>query len=457
VIDRAPLPSNAPGPRRGRRSTIVLGAAVAACLAVTACSASNNSTSSSGLSGARGTATQDESTGPALPGWDCGSACTWNGDQADAAVLEAAVTGRSKAIRPASGGQGKGADYAARPLSVDDNEAFGTYLEYRRGFERQGLPFVALPVEGRHLITVVDRTGRAVRGARIDVTDASGAIVARLTTMGDGRAVFNPPATGGAASSAYTATVTKGLVATVATLTAGPAADRVTLDVGPSLAAPALLKLDVMFVIDTSGSMRDELAALQRSAADLAARVTASPLHPELRMGLTVYRDRGDLYASRTFALTADLASFGEALRTVQASGGGDTHEDVQAALHDALLRPGWGDDDTVKVLFLVGDAPPHLDYADQATATYADSGQTAARLGVKVFPIGAVGLDPQGEYIFRQLAQMTAARYVALAPGSAPAPLGATTSIDDGAYGSLPLDEVVGRLLDDELGRVAS
>ena len=50
-----------------------------------------------------------------------------------------------------------------------------------------------------------------------------------------------------------------------------------------------------------------------------------------------------------------------------QAQGGGDTPESVNQALHEAVTRLDWTrSQDVYKVVFLVGDAPPHMDYAQE-------------------------------------------------------------------------------------------
>ena len=48
------------------------------------------------------------------------------------------------------------------------------------------------------------------------------------------------------------------------------------------------------------------------------------------------------------------------------ADGGGDGPEAVNEALEAAVQRMSWSQDpSTYKVVFLVGDAPPHMDYQD--------------------------------------------------------------------------------------------
>jgi len=85
---------------------------------------------------------------------------------------------------------------------------------------------------------------------------------------------------------------------------------------------------------------------------------------PEIRVGLVAFRDRGDQYVTRVVDLSADLDSVYATLMEFQADGGGDTPESVNAALHDAVHDMSWSDaQQAYRVIFLVGDAPPHMDY----------------------------------------------------------------------------------------------
>jgi hypothetical protein len=87
---------------------------------------------------------------------------------------------------------------------------------------------------------------------------------------------------------------------------------------------------------------------------------------PEIKMGLVAYRDRGDKYITQNVALSEDLDSMYSKLMDFKAQGGGDSPESVNAALYDAVHKMSWSqDDNTYKVVFLVGDAPAHMDYQD--------------------------------------------------------------------------------------------
>jgi hypothetical protein len=81
-------------------------------------------------------------------------------------------------------------------------------------------------------------------------------------------------------------------------------------------------------------------------------------------MGLVAYRDRGDEFVTKVIDLSEDLDSMYATLMDFKAVGGGDGPESVNQALYDAVNKMSWSQDaGAYKVVFLVGDAPPHMDY----------------------------------------------------------------------------------------------
>src|SRR5438045_9097430 len=97
-----------------------------------------------------------------------------------------------------------------------------------------------------------------------------------------------------------------------------------------------------------------------------AKEMISSKTTPELKLGLIGYRDRGDEYVVKSFQLTDDIDSIYGHLRDFKAEGGGDEPESANEALAEAIEKMPWSQDRKVlKIIFLVGDAPPHMDYAD--------------------------------------------------------------------------------------------
>lgn len=124
--------------------------------------------------------------------------------------------------------------------------------------------------------------------------------------------------------------------------------------------------IDVVFVIDTTGSMSGLIQAAKEKIWSIATTMASANSAPEIRMGLVAYRDRGDEYVTKTVDLSSDLDSVYANLMDFKASGGGDSPESVNQALHEAITKMSWRQEkQAYKVVFLVGDAPPHMDYQD--------------------------------------------------------------------------------------------
>ena len=173
--------------------------------------------------------------------------------------------------------------------------------------------------------------------------------------------------------------------------------------------------LDVAFVLDTTGSMQDEIDRLRGTLDVIHFQLSHLDPSADVRFGLVEYKDRGDEFVTRPIPFTSDIEKFRAALAKLRAYGGGDEPEDVQAGLEQAMHALAWRDQ-AVKVAFLIGDAPPHLDYGEQYT--YLDAMQEAARRGIKIAAVGCSGLNLQGEVIWREIAQYTMAPYVFLSRG---------------------------------------
>ncbi len=125
-------------------------------------------------------------------------------------------------------------------------------------------------------------------------------------------------------------------------------------------------KVEAVFVLDTTGSMSGLIQAAKEKIWSIANTMAQADPAPEIRIGLVAYRDRGDAYVTKVVDLSTDLDSVYATLMDFHADGGGDGPESVNQALHDALNKVSWSQDQNAyKVIFLVGDAPAHMDYQD--------------------------------------------------------------------------------------------
>ncbi len=139
-------------------------------------------------------------------------------------------------------------------------------------------------------------------------------------------------------------------------------------------------RVDVVFVLDTTGSMGGLIQTAKEKIWSIATTLASAQPTPEIRIGLVAYRDRSDKYVTKVVDLSDDLDSVYATLMDFQADGGGDTPESVNQALYDAVHKMSWSQQDQAyRVIFLVGDAPPHMDYNEirypEIVASAADKG----------------------------------------------------------------------------------
>lgn len=176
-------------------------------------------------------------------------------------------------------------------------------------------------------------------------------------------------------------------------------------------ALPAAADLDVVFVLDTTGSMKGEIREVQERVRELAVSLGEARKDQEIRYGFVAYRDRGDAYVTLPFDLTSDVGAAESFLASLRAEGGGDGPESVVAGIADALRRMSWSRSDLVeRQIYLIGDAPPHLDYSDQPTPDELIAEARAAHIIINT--IGCRSLPPHGVEFFRRLAYATEGRY---------------------------------------------
>lgn len=175
-------------------------------------------------------------------------------------------------------------------------------------------------------------------------------------------------------------------------------------------------KIEVVFVLDTTGSMGGLIQAAKEKIWSIATTMASAQPAPEIKMGLVAYRDRGDAYVTRVVDLSSDLDSVYATLMDFKAQGGGDGPESVNQALHDAVHKISWSQDSQAyKVVFLVGDAPPHMDYPNDVK--YPETLKAALGKGLVVNSIQC-GQDISTHREWQQVAQLGNGRYFQVEQG---------------------------------------
>ena len=181
-------------------------------------------------------------------------------------------------------------------------------------------------------------------------------------------------------------------------------------------------KTQVMFILDTTGSMGDEIAYLQKDFTSIAEEVGGN----DVTFSVNFYKDKGDDYVTSCNDFTDDIKSVQKLLNKERASGGGDTPEAVAEILDETMNSSGW-ESDSNKIAFLIFDAPPHSDTEQVIMGAIAK----AAEQGIKLVPVVASNADRETELFGRAAAIMTGANYVFLT--------------DDSGVGGSHLEPIIG------------
>jgi hypothetical protein len=168
--------------------------------------------------------------------------------------------------------------------------------------------------------------------------------------------------------------------------------------------------LDLALVIDTTGSMQDEIDYLKAEVSDIAGRITADFPNVTQRWALVLYRDTGDEYVVRSFDFTSSLSTFQSRLAAQMAGGGGDYPEAPDQGLA-ALNTLSFNPDAVARLAFWIADAPHHVGREAAMVSNFL----TAQQLGIHIYPVAASGANDLVEYTMRTAAEVTGGRYLFL------------------------------------------
>jgi Mg-chelatase subunit ChlD len=172
--------------------------------------------------------------------------------------------------------------------------------------------------------------------------------------------------------------------------------------------------IEVCFVLDTTGSMGGLIEGAKQKVWSIANEILSTKPVPNLRIGLIGYRDRKDAYVTQVHDLSEDIDDVYAKLMKFQAQGGGDTPESVNQALHEAVTKIKWNDDRKVlKLIFLVGDAPPHMDYQDDVKYPAVCKQAAKKDLIVNTVQCGSMASTTP---IWKEIAKLAEGDYVAIA-----------------------------------------
>ncbi|MEQ1747281.1 MAG: carboxypeptidase regulatory-like domain-containing protein [Saprospiraceae bacterium] len=170
--------------------------------------------------------------------------------------------------------------------------------------------------------------------------------------------------------------------------------------------------VDIVWTVDATGSMGDELEYLKTELLDVIGRVRAANPGLDVRTGSVFYRDEGDDYVVKSSALNHDAAKTVDYIRKQSAGGGGDYPEAVHSALEETLRQP-WSREAVARICFLVLDASPHQ--RPEVLESLKNSIREAAKRGIRIVPLSASGIQKDTEFLMKFFGLATNGSYVFL------------------------------------------
>jgi von Willebrand factor type A domain len=201
-------------------------------------------------------------------------------------------------------------------------------------------------------------------------------------------------------------------------------------------------RVEVAFVLDTTGSMADLIEGAKRKIWSIATTIVETNPDADIAMALVAYRDRGDAYVVKTEPLSEDIQGLYGKLIKLEADGGGDTPESVNEALDKAVKNLQWSTSADVKrIVFLVGDAPPHMDYLHEHQ--YPQIVKHATERGIIVNTVQA-GDMAETTPIWQEIAQYGHGRYIAIPQSGGDVSIVITPYDDDILHLQMQLDSSV-------------
>ncbi len=171
--------------------------------------------------------------------------------------------------------------------------------------------------------------------------------------------------------------------------------------------------VDIVWAVDATGSMGDEIEYLKTELLDVIGRAKALNGDLSFRMGTTFYRDEGDEYITKSSGLSYDISKTVDFIRQQRAGGGGDMPEAVHSALEEAIFNQKWSDRAIARICFLVLDASPHQ--TPEVNASLHRCIREAARRGIRVVPVAASGIQKDTEFLMKFFGLATNGTYVFL------------------------------------------
>jgi Mg-chelatase subunit ChlD len=183
-----------------------------------------------------------------------------------------------------------------------------------------------------------------------------------------------------------------------------------------------LSDLDLVFCIDVTGSMSDDIASVKAAAASIVNTIAAK--NKNYRVAIVAYRDWDDsLPMFEDYGFSTSKETIISNINTLSVGGGGDEPEAVFEALMRAIDSTSIGSwrPNVNKQIILMGDAPPHNPSREGLTpAIVAKAAEDADPVVIQALVVGNEGVySEEAAAAFRELADLTKGNFFEAADAS--------------------------------------
>lgn len=178
-----------------------------------------------------------------------------------------------------------------------------------------------------------------------------------------------------------------------------------------------LSNLDILFMVDATGSMGDEIDYLKAELNNILENASKEEKNMQVRTGSLFYRCQDNSYVTKASEFSSSFHKTTQFISEQSASEGGI--EAVEVALKEAVNNFNWTKDNAARILFIVMDEPPGTN--SDKVRMIQEAMKTAAEKGIRIVPLiasGGTGSDTEQksmEYLMRCIALATNGTYAFL------------------------------------------
>ena len=170
--------------------------------------------------------------------------------------------------------------------------------------------------------------------------------------------------------------------------------------------------IDLLFCVDTTQGMKDEIKMLDRRVDEILRALREGRPKPALSFSVVAYRDQGEEYVSRVLPLGDDEKELLAFIEALEAEGGGGP-EDLRSALSISLEEIDWRSG--TRIIVLLSDAAANEE--SPIATTCSRLAAAAKKKGISILALSCAGMNLNGKALWKRMAQLSDGMYAEIPP----------------------------------------